>query len=390
MFTGPEVGGVPARRAQLQSPRDPGCDDLPPMSAEIAFTAAPVPRRVLDALGRTEDLHFSPSGQRLAVASFLRNRIAVFDVAIDAQTRGVHLSGAIELRGAALSCPHGLCFLDERTLVVANREGGVHVIDAPASTRSEGDVVVAVELRQTLIGSPAVRIETPGSVAAHRLDDSLVEVLVCNNYGHQVTRHVLDARRDYACVSDELLLARRLKVPDGICISGDGRWIALSNHDTHSVLLYDRAAGGVGPASLPHAVLRDVMCPHGLRFTADQAHVLVADASAPHVNVYARKQDGWHGTHDPIRFFGVMSEATFRRGRHNPEEGGPKGIDFAMQVGLLAITCESRPLAFFDLADVLERQPAPRARRRHYLLWRLERSLHRLQQRFGAATGVPT
>jgi hypothetical protein len=58
------------------------------------------------------------------------------------------------------------------------------------------------------------------------------------------------------------------------------RWFAVSNHETHSVLLYQQ-----GPSltadSEPDGILRCVTYPHGLRFSADGYHLFVADAGAP-------------------------------------------------------------------------------------------------------------
>jgi hypothetical protein len=49
-----------------------------------------------------------------------------------------------------------------------------------------------------------------------------------------------------------------------------------------------------------------------------------------------------------------MDGETFARGHHNPQEGGPKGIDLHPRVNVLAVTAESMPLAFFDLDAALE------------------------------------
>ena len=50
----------------------------------------------------------------------------------------------------------------------------------------------------------------------------------------------------------------------------------------------------------------------------------------------------------------VLDEDTFQRGRHNPAEGGPKGIDVDVRSRVLAATCEEMPLAFFDLRPMLD------------------------------------
>ena len=47
---------------------------------KINYTASEQVRNVIESLGRTEDIKFSPNNKRLAVAGYNRKRIAVFDL----------------------------------------------------------------------------------------------------------------------------------------------------------------------------------------------------------------------------------------------------------------------------------------------------------------------
>lgn len=279
------------------------------MKGEVHYTASTAAQRVIATLGRTEDVKFSPSNRRLAVAGFHQNRITVFDAAIgrSADKTQVALGGVVEIESATLRGPHGLCFLDEDTVAVANREGSVEVFSLPAAEAMTRGAAVA---RQTIRGVATCPTHTPGSVAAVALDDDTIELLVCNNYANTVTRHLLDKRRDFAATADEVLLENRLDVPDGISVSPDHGWIAISNHNTHSVLLYDRRRG-LTRDSEPDGVLRNVLCPHGVLFTPDQEFILVADAGARYVNVYKKGAPTWQGTREPVRLFPAMTEEVF-------------------------------------------------------------------------------
>ena len=93
------------------------------MVPKIQYTA---PQSVTDAvgsLGRTEDVRFSPSNRRLAVAAFKRNRIVVFDIDIASSSGAtrVALTGGVELSAPALQLPHGLDFIDDDTLIVTRK-----------------------------------------------------------------------------------------------------------------------------------------------------------------------------------------------------------------------------------------------------------------------------
>lgn len=354
------------------------------MPGGVFWSAGPKSQHVLDALGRTEDVMFSPSGQRLAVAGFRVNRIAVFAIQFEQQEkkRSVRLTDVVEIESPGLRGPHGLCFLDEDTLAVANRGGSVTLFDIPLPSAV---LRHSVNARQTLVSTAAAKIDTPGSLAVFPVDAHSVELLVCNNYANTVTRHVLDRRNGFRVTSEQTLLADQLSTPDGICFSPDGRWIAVSNHNTHSVLLYDRGARGersarsdgrqLSPGSVPDGTLLNVLCPHGVRFTDDMAHILVADAGAPFVNVYDRSSSNWRGRHEPSRLFPSMSRSLFLGGQHNPQEGGPKGIDIKRRCNLLVTTCETQTLAFFDLNEVLCQGEAPVRRGQRLLRWRIANAL---------------
>ena len=59
---------------------------------QINYTAPQHVCDVIAALGRTEDVKFSPSNRRLAIAGFIENKIGVFDICIAASPDGAKIS----------------------------------------------------------------------------------------------------------------------------------------------------------------------------------------------------------------------------------------------------------------------------------------------------------
>ena len=49
----------------------------------------------------------------------------------------------------------------------------------------------------------------------------------------------------------------------------------------------------------------------------------------------------------------MMDDETFLRGRNNPEEGGPKGIDVDSDMNVLVTTSTQHTLAFYDVPRML-------------------------------------
>ena len=157
----------------------------------------------------------------------------------------------------------------------------------------------------------------------------------------------------HRATGNHLLLEQGLDIPDGIAVSHDGQWIAVSSHGTRDVKMY-RMSASLGPDTEPAGILQDANYPHGVRFTADDRHMLVADAGSPMLHVYERGT-GWDGRRLPARSIAVLDEDIFLRGRTNDEEGGPKGLDIDRSNSVVAVTCEEQTLAFFALASITGR-----------------------------------
>src|SRR4029453_3542351 len=110
----------------------------------------------------------------------------------------------------------------------------------------------------------------------------------------------------------------------------------------------------LSPASQPVAVLNGIQYPHGVRFAADGKTIFVADAGAPFVHVY-RGGEEWAGDHQPAVSVWVLSEESYLRGRTDPSQGGPKGVDITADERLMVISCDEERFAFFYLRELLAR-----------------------------------
>jgi hypothetical protein len=320
-------------------------EDLAP---HIGYSAPGHVREVISSLGRTEDVRFSPDNRRLAVAAFRQNRIAIFDISIASAggSASVALTNVIEFSSRYLDEPHGLDFVSDDRILVTNRSGQVCVFDLPSVAAKCLDLEPISVIRSGDIVSP-------GSVAVVSGEQGQAEALVCNNYVHTITRHALDAG-DGGGNRDGVVLRKMLDIPDGISVSKQQQWVAISNHGTHTILIYE-GLSSLNEASAPVGILRHTDYPHGLRFTADDRFIVVADAGSPYLNIYEKDDLGWRGIRRPLLQFRALSNEDFLSGRHNVEEGGVKGIDVNAGGSVLVSTCECQPLVFFDFNAILQR-----------------------------------
>lgn len=328
------------------------------MSYQLKAIASDTVQKALANIGRTEDVKFSPDNSKLAIAGFHNNKILIIGVTIEASTpdRLIHLTDCFTITSDSLKSPHGLCFFDSKTLGVANRDGEIILFELPEPSKTSASYKLTPI--QSLGADPTHRIKTPGSLIATRIGLDLYEILVCNNYTHKITRHILDAQANYSPLKNEILLSNTLNIPDGIAISPSHCWIAISNHDTHNVLLF-RDDLFLGPDSEPRGSLENIKYPHGLCFAGGDNFILLADAGTPYVHIYAKNSEEWDGEHKPVISITVMNDTTYMRGSYHPQEGGPKGIDVSSNMKTFVTTCHQQPLAFFDLEKILNDHPLP-------------------------------
>lgn len=305
----------------------------------------------LRALGRTEDVMFSPDQTRLAIAGFNENRVLVI------QIKTVTKDGVISVQSDAcvvLLCtdfkkPHGVAWIDDGTLVVANRAKDAIVVPVPAVSHL-GEAVQVEPMLRLSEGTDDL-VSSPGSVGVIRLTDQHFDILLCNNHRNYVSRHIVHRRNGFEVIAGLRLLEHDLKIPDSISASDDGKYVAVSNHYGKRVDVFRNEAGST-PQSPPAFSLGGILYPHGVRFGIADRLVLVADAGAPLVHVYVRDGLSWTSAKTPAASIKVIDDEDFRRGQANPQEGGPKGVDILADGSLFVVSCEEVPIAFFDFRSM--------------------------------------
>ena len=310
---------------------------------------SPGVRAALERIGGAEDVRFSPSNGRIALACLPHNAIAIADVTVDVDgdRSRVTITHVEEYSSPSLDRPHGVDFVDDDTVIVANRGGNLTLLQLPADTSGSGEAA-EIEL-------PADRdfegLSAPGSVRVVRDGGSSARVLVVNIWNSTITSHELQDE-PWSVHTNDVLLRRWLDSPDGVATIPDGRWIAVSSHGSHVVLVY-ACSSSLGTDADPQCILRGVTYCHGVVFSADSRHLFVADAGRPYVHVYEQHGVTWEGVHVPSASFRVMNDDVFAKAR-DAQSGGPKGVDIDHTGRVLAVACENQPVKFFDVPELFE------------------------------------
>jgi hypothetical protein len=308
---------------------------------------------VIATIGRTEDISLSPDNRRLVILDYFGRRLFVFSIRIEsaAPSPRVTLPDFAVMASDSLREPHGVAFLDNDHVVVCNRAAdvGVYRVPVPGEHPRERRAEPLARIRGH--GLFSARVLTPGSVDSHEVAPNRYRLLICNNHWNAVTAHRVSLGRSIRISNEGVLLDHRLKIPDGVSISGDGAWIAVSNHVDGEVLVYGNTPS-LHRTSPPAASLGGIICPHGVRFTSD-GRLLVADAGSPYLHVFESRNGRWSGVQGPAKSVRVVDEETFYSGRYDAREGGIKGIELDRGDRVLVTTHKRDVLGFYDLAGLL-------------------------------------
>lgn len=305
-----------------------------------------------DQIGRTEDIRFSSDNKKLAIAGFLENFCIILDIDIEwtGQKPVVNVIKGIKIQSSKINEPHGIELIDNDYLIVANRSGFISLFDIKNLPLTSSHVTLSPIKVIKNIGL-LKRLNSPGSICILNSKVDEIYILACNNYSHQISRHVIPLKNRFKFVKNDIFLKNGFDIPDGIAINKDKSWIAISDHGTNRVLMFNHSSG-LASNSVNTGELIDAGYPHGVRFSDDGKMIFVADAGSPFVNVYQSQTGIWYGEHSPIKKLRVLSEDAFIRGHANPEEGGPKGIDISSDGTLLVSTSKEAPLDIFYIKDV--------------------------------------
>lgn len=350
---------------------------------ELDYKASEKIECLIDRLGRTEDIRFSPDGRWLAVVDYENNRVVLFEISVEVSGSShlITLSSYISVGSEYLNRPHGIDFLNDEYFIVANRKGALTLFRVPKKCTNDSEV----ELDPVVVikeGVLLAKMSSPGSVACIKVDDNRYYAMACNNYVDTITLHEIRLADDVHVTNKGILIRNGLSIPDGISVSPDQRWISVSNHVTGTVLIY-RFSPLLNRFTAPSATLTGAVCPHGVRFSGDGKKIFVSDAASQYLHIYESKDGNWSNNIKPLTSVKILSDITFSNGRYNAQEGGIKGVDISDNYNLIAVTCEHQKLAFYAMNKLTE-MPVDTAYEQDIL----EKSIHRDHELSGKFTRI--
>lgn len=318
---------------------------------KIDFKTTEKIRYIIDNIGRTEDVTFSPDNSRFIIAEFIANKLHFFNVEFDRSTSppGIAITNYCKITSPDIKNPHGVCFLDDERIVVCSRYGDVSVFSIPDYKDEINDFDIRAEASISSEGLWSSKVTTPGSVDSYQLSENRYRIFVCNNHSHLVTSHIVDFNDDAVKFEHEgVRMKRTLRIPDGISISPDQKWLAVSNHVHGQAAIFENTPN-LNKKTEPANVLEGSVCPHGLRFSPDGKMLYVADAATQYLFIYESEDGNWGAVQNPPRTIKVVDDEPFYFGQYGAKEGGVKGLDIDQTHSFLISTHRMGVIEFFDV-----------------------------------------
>lgn len=315
------------------------------LNHEISIRMDEATEVLLKSVKRAEDVQISPNGKMLAIADIKGNQIVLFSIAF-AEGEAILSRGSRVVANDILA-PHGLAWIGENLLAVANRGGMVtfHRIDDLKEGINEIPSVFSIS------GEQGHLIEHPGSILYRKRSRKIFEIFICNNFSDMVSQHLFSIQDgEISILEDRCLLFNDFKTPDGFALSKGEKTLFVSDHLGKRVLAYE--FGNFAPGAAKGEIV-NCAYPHGLVQHPQTGTLFIAGAGERCIHVVKDDGSGWRSITKPCYTFEMMSMEQFLPTHINIEDGGPKGITITPGGRYLVVSSQARPLSIFDVDSIL-------------------------------------
>lgn len=293
---------------------------------------------IASCLNHPEGIAFSSCGEYIAVANAHADSISFYK-----QSNGIYENIPFFILNGPdtqLKFPHDLAFSPNgKHLAVANRyanlitiyEKNDHCFHPIPIARIAGN-------RSELAGPDGIKYSQSSNIIA-----------VANSLGNTVTLYRYKDN-SYEQSPYQILKSPILNTPDGMAFSGDGELLGVTNHGTHSVLLYQRIAGSTDlysahPVEILQGSETNLAYPHSLSFHPQTNDLAVSNSGGKKtLNIFRTNSKEFpRYAKTPIQTIPIYAPDTVDFLDRDPKEGGVKGVAFSRDGTFLGL-CASHIL----------------------------------------------
>lgn len=296
----------------------------------------------LSELDRPEGVTYSPSGRYIAAANALVNTVTFYK-RIGNHGAVYETTPAFSIKGkdSELDYPHDVAFSpDGQHIAVANRLGNSITIYKKNgfNSRYSDKPIARIHGESSGILLPdAVRYSPTGNVLA-------VANLGNNSISFYHFHDDVYEQIPYQIIQDT---PEMLSVPDGLDFSKDSELLAVTSHDNHSVLIYQKIPGSDMYTSKPIEIIQgpetNFHYPHSVSFHPTKEYLLVSNSQGKkNINIFRKSSNGFpfYGSKPflSLEITEMYDESTIHLLEELHQEGGCKGVSFSPDGTSFAVT----------------------------------------------------
>lgn len=286
---------------------------------------------------RTEDVCVSPSKKYIAFTGFETHKILILSINTQLNIFDKYL--VVTCKG--FKKPHGVAWLDDNTLVVANRFLNTIVfsfLNEDVSDTHKNITVYDILKHQIIKDYKDYKCSCVR--ACHR-SDTTYDIFVCSNTEGYVLQFTYDTSL-HSTLNSHVLFDSVLAIPDGIALNKNKSLIAVTDYKHSSTFIFHYSFNTYESTLI--ATLKGAKFPHGVVFLND-SKILTTCGGTPYVYEYSNTKEIWGGEYMFTSKYRCVEEELYNKHHINEMEGGAKGID--VYDNYIITTCESTP--FFML-----------------------------------------
>ena len=264
-------------------------------------------------IGRSEAVHLSPNGDKIGYCSFNLNKIIIFNIEKENQKIKINNHVVVECQ---LNYPHDFSWIDNSTIVVANREGPAIIFSIPEKS-GRIEPILIIDKKETTKTNSVTIIK----------QKNMTRLMFCN-VSNYVSYCDIDINFQIKSIG---IYLKSLNVPDGVAINPSQSFISITNALGNNIIVCNLLE------SSPIIELKEINRPHSVEFLTDNI-LLSTGGNDPFVYCWDLKNKN-------IKF----KFRAINKKQYSLTEGGIKGICACLKSNILFLTSPDAPFLMFDL-----------------------------------------
>ena len=283
-------------------------------------------------INRPEGIAFSPLGDLVAVACTQTNAVTIYEMSSVLTMADPNISPITSLPFAGR--PHDVSFSpDGNHLAVASRRFNKVMIHSRNAATGKFDIHPF-----SIIDASLGNIRMAAAVKYHPTKN---ELAIADSWGNRVSIYRYEGK-NYEDFPYQSIANDQVFGADGISFSSDGNLLAVSSHDTHNIMIFERDGELFSDQFIQILRGEETHCayPHSSFFHPRDDSLVVSCAGGTTTLLYFKRLSADTKPYfdpQPTRQFEIYNPAAIHLQRQIPSGGGVKGLAISPCLSMIGV-----------------------------------------------------